>query len=54
MLKQSRIPYPNMESMNWLNKKEGLFNYHWTLYSAGHADLDTNERFAKRTYGSRT
>jgi hypothetical protein len=40
-VEESRIPYPNMESMNWLNKKEGLFNYHWTLYSAGHADLDT-------------
>ena len=32
-----------MESMNWLNKKEGLFNYHWTLYSAGHAELDINK-----------
>jgi hypothetical protein len=40
-VEESRIPYPNMESMNWLNKKEGLFNYHWTLYSAGHAELDT-------------
>ena len=40
-VEQSRIPYPEMESMNWLNKKDGLFNYHWTLYSAGHAELDT-------------
>jgi len=39
----ARIPYPSMESMNWLNKKEGLFNYHWTLYSAGHAELDINK-----------
>jgi len=40
----ARIPYANgMESMNWLNKKEGLFNYHWTLYSAGHAELDTTK-----------
>jgi len=40
---KNRIPYPSMESMNWLNKKEGLFNYHWTLYSAGHAELDINK-----------
>ena len=40
----NRIPYANgMESINWLNKKDGLFNYHWTLYSAGHADLDINK-----------
>ena len=39
----ARIPYPNMESINWLNKKEGMFNYHWTLYSAGHAELDINK-----------
>ena len=40
----NRIPYPNgMESINWLNKKDGLFNYHWTLYSAGHAELDVNK-----------
>jgi hypothetical protein len=39
----ARIPYPSMESMNWLNKKEGMFNYHWTLYSAGHAELDINK-----------
>jgi len=43
----SRIPYPSMESMNWLNKKEGLFNYHWTLYSAGHAELDVNKDASK-------
>ena len=40
---KNRIPYPSMESMNWLNKKEGLFNYHWSLYSAGHAELDINK-----------
>ena len=39
---KNRIPYPSMESMNWLNKKEGLFNYHWSLYSAGHTELDIN------------
>ena len=42
-VEESRIPYPSMESINWLNKKEGLFNYHWTLYSAGHAELDINK-----------
>ena len=42
-VENSRIPYPSMESMNWLNKKEGMFNYHWTLYSAGHAELDINK-----------
>ena len=41
---KNRIPYTNgMESINWLNKKDGLFNYHWTLYSAGHAELDVNK-----------
>ena len=40
----ARIPYPNgMESMNWLNIKDGMFNYRWTLYSAGHAELDINK-----------
>ena len=42
-VEESRIPYPNMESINWLNKKDGLFNYHWSLYSAGHAELDINK-----------
>ena len=42
-VEESRIPYPSMESINWLNKKEGLFNYHWSLYSAGHAELDINK-----------
>ena len=42
----ARIPsnFPNgVESLNYLNKQEGLFQYKWTLYSAGHADLDTNK-----------
>ena len=30
----------NMEELNWLNDKEGLFPYKWSLYSAGHANLD--------------
>ena len=42
----ARIPsnFPNgVESLNYLNKQEGMFQYKWTLYSAGHADLDTNK-----------
>ena len=31
-----------MESLNWLNKKESIFQYRWSLYSAGHAILDVN------------
>ena len=30
----------NMEELNWLNDKEALFPYKWSLYSAGHANLD--------------
>jgi len=36
-----------MESLNYLNKKEGQFHYHWTLYSAGHAELDTAKHSPK-------
>ena len=39
----SRIPqnFKNgVESLNFLNPKEGQFQYKWCLYSAGHADLD--------------
>ena len=32
-----------MESMNWLNPNDALFEYNWTLYSAGHAELDVNK-----------
>ena len=32
-----------MESLNYLNSKEGAFTYKWTLYSAGHAELDTTK-----------
>ena len=40
----SRMPpgIPNMEMMNWLNPSQGLFPYRWSLYSAGHANLDLN------------
>jgi hypothetical protein len=45
----ARIPsgLPTMESMNFLNDKEGAFQYKWALYSAGHAELDTNKHSEK-------
>jgi len=42
----NRIPnnfQHGIESLNYLNSKEGAFTYKWTLYSAGHADLDTTK-----------
>lgn len=38
----TRMPagIPDMEQLNWLNAQQGLFPYRWSLYSAGHADLD--------------
>jgi len=41
----ARMPrnIPDMEHMNWLNSTQGLFTYKWSLYSAGHADLDVNK-----------
>ena len=50
-VEKSRIPsnFPNgVESLNYLNKQEGLFNYKWTLYSAGHAELDVNKHSPKK------
>ena len=41
---QSRIPAGfngDVEKLNFLNSKEGLYYYKWGLYSAGHANLDT-------------
>jgi len=43
---KARIPsnFANgVETLNYLNKNEGAFQYKWTLYSAGHADLDTTK-----------
>ena len=31
----------DVEKLNFLNSKEGLYTYKWGLYSAGHANLDT-------------
>jgi hypothetical protein len=30
----------DMEELNWLNAQQSLFPYKWSLYSAGHANLD--------------
>lgn len=46
----SRIPknFANgVESLNYLNKNQGQFQYKWTLYSAGHAELDINKHSPK-------
>ena len=32
-----------VESLNYINQTEGQFQYKWTLYSAGHAELDINK-----------
>ena len=37
----------NVESLNYLNIQEGQFQYKWTLYSAGHAELD-NTKFSPK------
>ena len=40
----ARIPAAfngDVEKLNFLNSKEGLYYYKWGLYSAGHANLDT-------------
>lgn len=40
---QARIPAGfngDVEKLNFLNSKEGLYYYKWGLYSAGHANLD--------------
>jgi len=42
----TRIPadFENgIEGLNWLNPDAAYFPYHWALYSAGHAELDTNK-----------
>jgi hypothetical protein len=39
----NRIPQSfngDVEKLNFLNEKEGLYTYKWGLYSAGHANLD--------------
>ena len=34
----------DMEQINWLNSQKALFPYRWSLYSAGHANLDLNKQ----------
>jgi hypothetical protein len=48
-LEQDRLPKKigDMEAMNWLNPQKSLFPYRWSLYSAGHANLDLNKFDAK-------
>ena len=46
----ARIPADfeqGIEGMNWLNPDAGYFQYHWSLYSAGHAELDINKHAPK-------
>lgn len=41
----ARMPagIPEMEQLNWLNAQKSLFPYKYSLYSAGHADLNLNK-----------
>ena len=34
----------DMEQMNWLNSQKAMFPYRWSLYSAGHANLDLTKQ----------
>jgi hypothetical protein len=45
----ARMPtgIPDMEQLNWLNPQKGLFPYKYSLYSAGHAELDLTKFVAK-------
>ena len=45
----ARVPagIKSVEGLNFLNPQEGAFHYKWALYSAGHAELDTNKFSAK-------
>jgi hypothetical protein len=46
----TRIPadFENgIEGLNWLNPDAAYFPYHWSLYSAGHAELDINKHSPK-------
>jgi hypothetical protein len=38
---------PDMEQLNWLNPAQSLFPYRWSLYSAGHANLDLTKHSPK-------
>ena len=36
-----------VESLNYLMNKKDIFQYKWSLYLAGHADLDVNKEVPK-------
>jgi len=46
IIDSARMPagIQDMEMLNWLNAQKGLFPYKWSLYSAGHANLDLNKQ----------
>jgi len=49
-VESTRVPAnfeQGIEGMNWLNPDAGYFQYHWSLYSAGHAELDINKHSPK-------
>lgn len=48
-VEKNRMPkgLPDMEMLNWLNAQKGLFPYKWSLYSAGHANLDLTKQDPK-------
>jgi hypothetical protein len=46
---KTRMPagISDMEQLNWLNPQQALFPYRWSLYSAGHANLDIKKSVPK-------
>lgn len=49
-VESTRVPAnfeEGVEGLNWLNPDAGYFQYHWSLYSAGHAELDINKHSPK-------
>jgi len=49
-VESTRVPanFENgIEGLNWLNPDAAYFPYHWSLYSAGHAELDVNKHSPK-------
>ena len=49
-VESTRVPsnFENgIEGLNWLNPDAAYFPYYWSLYSAGHAELDVNKHSPK-------
>ena len=48
-VEDARMPQgiTDMEQLNWLNPQQALFPYRWSLYSAGHANLDLTKHHPK-------